>query len=187
MQQRPLRQLVFSKETAVWMVAETNRPSRFHVKSPQVRDESHLWELMREALAVTTIALRAHVEKENLFPAHCLTLLASTLSPKEEKIVKNGEKKREKKCLLSAGFWAQHWKVQMTLPRYVNVQPLGQHCPIPWWTTTRHKPASSKSKPAFVREIIKRIQTRKTDSDTTGAAMMCCVFLLRCMLEWDCL
>lgn len=79
------------------MVAETNRPSRFHVKSPQVRDESHLWELMREALAVTTIALRAHVEKENLFPAHCLTLLASTLSPKEEKIVKNGEKKKGKK------------------------------------------------------------------------------------------
>lgn len=53
---------------------------------------------MREALTVTTIALCAYVEKEDLFPVHCLTLLTSTPSL-TRKTVKE-KKKKEKKVLL---------------------------------------------------------------------------------------
>lgn len=110
------------------MEAETDLPSRFHVKSLQVRDDSHLWGTY-EGSSDSNYNSSVCVCRERGF-------VPSALSDTAHKHAKAHRRKivlkKKKKCAFKAvRSWAQHREVQMTSPQYVKAQPLGQHCHIP--------------------------------------------------------
>lgn len=89
------------------MEAETNLPSWFHVKSLQVRDDSHLWgtyEGSSNSNYNSSVCIRG---KREFVPSALSDTAHKHTKPKRRKIVKN--KKKKKKCAFKAArFWAQH-------------------------------------------------------------------------------